>query len=139
MSDDPRAGDTPPDPGSEPVRVLVIEDDRDSALGLAELLELEGFRVHVAHDAEAALELARAERPHLVLCDIVLPGAHDGYELAGLLRETPECVGARLVALTGRGRKEDRRRALDAGFDDHVPKPFDPNRLGSRLRALLAR
>lgn len=132
---DERAGDRAR--GGEPVRVLVIEDDPDSALGLAELLELDGFEVGVAHDAEAGLELARANRPHIVVCDIMLRGEWDGYDVARVLRDSPECASARLVALTGRGGEEDRRRALEAGFDDHVPKPFDPGRLGARLRSLL--
>lgn len=138
MSAGSTAGGPPQDPRRDDLLlVLVIEDDPDSALGLAELLEMDGFRVLVAHDAETGLERARAEGPDLVLCDIVLPGGRDGYEVARALRETPECGGTRLVALTGRGRPEDRRRALEAGFDDHIAKPFDPGRLGARLRTLL--
>ncbi|MGH7541823.1 MAG: response regulator, partial [Gemmatimonadota bacterium] len=134
---EPTAEQRPGDGAGGPL-VLVVEDDRDSASGLRDLLVLEGFRVRIVHDADAGLALARTEPPDVVVCDIGLPGRLDGYELARAIRSAPECRSARLLAVTGRGGAGDRRRALDAGFDDHVAKPFDPASLGPLLRHLLA-
>ena len=88
----------------------------------------------MAFDAERGLEQARRFRPEVVLCDIGLPGALDGYDVAKALRADPELKSAFLIALTGYGQEEDRRRALEAGFDAHLTKPAD---LGV-LRRLLA-
>ena len=106
-----------------PVRVLVVDDNADVAEGLMMLLELLGHRVRVAHDGMAALEAVRVNVPDLMLVDIGLPGM-DGYELAGRVREDFRLKGVVLVALTGYGRDEDKRKAIEAGFDDHLVKPL---------------
>src|SRR4051794_33339774 len=97
------------------------------------LLELIGHEVEVAFDGADGLEKARALRPEVVLCDIGLPGM-DGYAVARALRAAPETRGAFLIALTGYGQDDDRRRALEAGFDTHLLKPVDLE----ALRRLLA-
>jgi PAS domain S-box-containing protein len=102
--------------------VVVIEDNRDAAQSLADLLELGGHRVHVVHDGRAGIALARALRPHLVLCDLGLPDV-DGYEVARTLRGDEALRSTRLVAVSGYTQAPDQRRALEAGFDAHVPKP----------------
>src|SRR5262249_9627149 len=94
----------------------------EAAETLATLLEVLGHEVHVAHDGPAALELARAKTPRVLLVDIGLPGM-DGYEVARRAREDPRLRGAVLFALTGYGRDEDREAALAAGFDGHLVKP----------------
>jgi CheY-like chemotaxis protein len=106
-----------------PVRVLVVDDNADVAEGLMMLLELLGHRVRVAHDGVAALDAVRVNVPDLMLIDIGLPGM-DGYELARSVRQDPRLKGAVLVALTGYGREEDKRKAIEAGFDDHLVKPL---------------
>jgi CheY-like chemotaxis protein len=83
--------------------------------------------VQVAYDGPSGLEAARAQRPQVVLCDIGLPGAMDGYEVAKAVRADPNLRSVRLIALTGYGQHEDRRRAEEAGFDSHVTKPADPH------------
>jgi CheY-like chemotaxis protein len=114
-----RAGDGP---GGR--RVLVVEDNRDIAESLALLLTHSGHEVRTVHDGRSALDAAREFRPHVVLLDIGLPEL-DGYEVARRLRQFPELVGARLVALTGYGQPAERRRAMEAGFDVHLVKPVD--------------
>jgi CheY-like chemotaxis protein len=113
--------------------VLVIEDNRDMADSLQDFLEGEGCAVRVAYDGPSGLSSARAQPPQIVLCDIGLPGM-DGYAVAQAFRTDPKLQSARLVAVTGYGQAEDRRRAEQAGFDAHVTKPPDPR----LLLALLA-
>jgi signal transduction histidine kinase len=97
-------------------RVLVVDDNRDAAESLAALLKKMGHEVDLAFDGPAALEAARHFKPDLVLMDIGLPGL-SGYEVAQRIREQPELREVVLVAVTGWGQEEDRRRAREAGFD----------------------
>ena len=106
------------------LRIMVVDDNVDAAESLAMMLELDGHSVIRAHDARAAIALARNERPNVMLLDIGLPDI-DGYELARRLRALPEVDAARLIAVTGYGQAEDRRRAQDAGFDDYLVKPVE--------------
>ncbi len=108
-----------------PRRVLVVDDNVDTAESLALLLRLRGHEVEVAHDGPAALEKAGSFHPEVVLLDIGLPGL-DGYQVASRLRRRRRTARALLVALTGYGQEEDRSRARQAGFDDHLTKPVDP-------------
>jgi len=109
-------------------RVLIADDNPDGAEALGMLLRLSGHEVHIAHNGSAALELAMRVKPDIALLDIGMPGL-TGYELAARLRA--EAWGARmkLIAITGWGNDEDRRRALACGFDHHFTKPMDPARL----------
>ncbi len=119
--------------GGGPRRVLVVEDNADSAAALAELLRLWGHEVRVAHDGHAGVAEARAFAPDLVLLDIGLPGM-DGYEVARALRADPAFASTRLVALTGYGQERDQLRSREAGIDRHVTKPIDL----AALKGLLA-
>jgi CheY-like chemotaxis protein len=105
-------------------RVLVVEDNRDSAASLSVLLELMGHEVRVAYTGPEAVELAAEWPPEITISDIGLPG-FDGFEVARRLRGR---YGREplLVALTGYGRDEDRRMSQEAGFDHHLVKPADP-------------
>jgi len=114
------------------LRVLVVDDNRDAADSLAMMLELTGHEVRTAHDGEAALNEAARFTPDVVLLDIGMPGMN-GYEVALRLRETPHGRRARIVALTGWGQEDDKRRAVDAGFDQHLTKPVDPASLSTVL------
>ncbi|HTL19517.1 MAG TPA: ATP-binding protein [Steroidobacteraceae bacterium] len=113
----PISGITPP-----PVRMLIVDDNRDAADSLAALLALEGHTVERAYSAAEALRCALAFRAQVVLLDIGLPGM-DGYEVARRLRLLPELGAARLIAVTGYGQPQDRARAQAAGFDEHLIKP----------------
>ncbi|MFL6213138.1 MAG: ATP-binding protein [Blastocatellia bacterium] len=117
------------------LKVLVIEDNLDSAEMLAFMLTLRGHQVRVAHSGAEALEAARAFEPEAVLCDIGLPGMN-GYEVAMRLRERRESKPMALIALTGYGQDEDRRRAKEAGFDYHLTKPVEPETLAELLDAV---
>jgi CheY-like chemotaxis protein len=105
-------------------RVLVVDDNLDNAGGLSRLLKLLGHDVREAHDGRAAIDVARAHRPEVVLLDIGLPGM-DGYEVASRLRSDECCSEALIVAVSGYGQPEDLRRAKEAGFDHHLVKPVD--------------
>ena len=116
------------------MRIIVVDDNQDSANSLAALLQLDGHEVEAAYSAAGALERAVEFRPAVMLLDIGLPGM-DGYELARRLRATPQLTGVRLVALTGYGRPEDQQRTQAAGFDDHLVKPVDFPSLGRVITA----
>jgi CheY-like chemotaxis protein len=103
-------------------RILLVDDNVDAAVTMAELLGNFGFDVKCAHDADGAFETLRAFDAELALLDIGLPLV-DGYELARRLRRDPAAQGLKLVALTGYGRENDREQALAAGFDGHLVKP----------------
>jgi PAS domain S-box-containing protein len=115
------------------LRVLVVEDNRDAADSLKMLLELYGYEVAVAYSGPDGVRAAGEHRPEVVICDVGLPGM-DGYRVAQALRGNPATSAARLIALTGYGQDEDRRRAKAAGFDEHLTKPADP----ATLEALIA-
>ncbi len=109
-------------------RILVVDDNVDTARGLAKLLKLGGHRVEVAHTGPEAIEAARAFRPEVVLLDIGLP-VMDGYQVASTLRNEESCKDAAIVAVSGYGREEDRKRSREAGFDHHLVKPVDLDEL----------
>jgi two-component system CheB/CheR fusion protein len=109
-------------------RILVVDDNRETAETLALLLQTAGHGVDLAHDGLTALALASTRQPEVVLLDIGLPQM-DGYEVARRLRRLPGLRKALLIALTGYGREEDRRRSREAGFDHHVVKPVDSDTL----------
>jgi len=112
----------PPD-GASLHRVLLIEDNADAAESLRLLLEMFDHEVETAPDGRSGVEKARELRPDVVLCDIGLPGALDGYAVARVFREDPSLRSVYLVALTGYGQAEDQLRAREAGFDAHLTKP----------------
>jgi signal transduction histidine kinase/CheY-like chemotaxis protein len=121
----------PPHPA---VKVLLIEDNEDAAATLEDLLGLWGHEVEVAASGEDGLRQAEFFEPEAVLIDIGLPGL-DGYEVARRLRQSAGSSAARLVAISGYGQEEDRRRSREAGFDDHLTKPVDLETLRSILAA----
>jgi DNA-binding response OmpR family regulator len=118
------------------LRVLVVEDDADCAESLRTLLTLCGFQVVVAGTSQEGLRAAAKLEPHIVLCDIHLPDA-DGYVTGSVLRQSRATACSRLIAVTGCGSLNDRRRALAAGFDQHLVKPVDPKVLLSELETTL--
>lgn len=117
------------------VHVLIVEDNPDTAETLRVLLQLSGYHVAVAYNGSAGVEVARQFRPHIVLSDLGLPGI-DGFEVARQLRRSPETATATLIAVTGYGQEEDRRKSRQAGFDYHLVKPVDPNELERLLQSV---
>jgi PAS domain S-box-containing protein len=118
-----------------PHRILVVDDNRDSADSLGMLLKLLGADVDAVHDGPAALAALKAFRPNVVVLDIGMPGM-DGYEFAREARRRPEGRDVTLIALTGWGQEEDRRRSKDAGIDHHLVKPVDVGALEQLLAGL---
>jgi len=121
-------------PAGRALDILVVEDNRDAAESLVEVLRLSGHRVRAAYDGRSGIAQARELPPDVVLCDIGLPDV-DGYEVARTLRAEEALRGTRLIALSGYAQPEDARRALEAGFEAHLgkPAPLDD------LRELIAR
>ncbi|MBA3312857.1 MAG: response regulator [Planctomycetota bacterium] len=107
-----------------PCRILVVDDNVDAATTLGMLLRLDGHEIRFAYDGLAALDAAAEFSPEVVLLDIGLPKL-DGYEVAKRLRARTETEGAVLIAVSGYGQEEDRRRSREAGFDHHLTKPVD--------------
>jgi CheY-like chemotaxis protein len=109
----------------------VVDDNRDAADSLAQVVEMLGHEAEVAYDGQDAVARVRERAPDVVLCDIGLPGM-DGYEVARRIRALRR-HDVRLVAVTGYAQPEDLARATEAGFDRHVSKPPDPERIDEVL------
>jgi CheY-like chemotaxis protein len=107
-----------------PRRILIVDDNIDAADTLAQLLEMMGHEVRTAYDGQTGVEVARAFRPGVVLCDIGMPNLN-GYDTARSIRAEAWGKDALLVALTGRSLDDDHRSSVDAGFDHHLAKPLD--------------
>lgn len=118
-------------------RILVVDDNEDAAETIATLLELWGHRTATAHNGPDALDMARRFGPDLAFLDIGLPGM-SGYEVARRFRAEPALERTVLVALTGWGNEDDRRRSREAGFDFHLTKPAEPSAIHAALVQLLA-
>jgi two-component system response regulator CpxR len=116
-------------------RLLLVDDDTGLATMLREFLELQGFRVDVLHDAEAALLRITADPPDLVVLDVMLPGM-SGFEALRAIRAHHDLP---VVMLTARGGESDRIVGLMGGADDYLPKPFNPLELAARVRNVLKR
>ena len=116
-------------------RILVVDDNRDAAITLAMLLKVTGNETKTAHDGLEAVEAAEAFRPDVILLDIGLPKLN-GYDAARRIREQPWGRGLVLIALTGWGQDEDRRRSSEAGFNHHLVKPVDHSVLVKLINTL---
>ena len=116
-------------------RMLVVDDNTDSADSLGMMLRFLGADVRVEHSGKAALVTAAGWRPSVMLLDLGMPGI-DGFEVARRLSAEPDLAGVKLIALTGWGQEEDRRRTKAAGFDHHLIKPVDLNTLHTLLVSL---
>jgi CheY-like chemotaxis protein len=116
--------------------ILIVDDNHDVADSTAMLLRAVGWKVHLAYDGEEAIRSARTLHPDAVLLDIGLPGV-DGYQVAERIRAEPGNQGTLIVAVSGYGQEEYRRRSKRAGFDHHVVKPIDPTALTQLLASAL--
>jgi two-component system response regulator CpxR len=116
--------------------ILVVDDDRELCELLEEYLTREGFRVEAVHDGEGGIEKAARGGYGVVVLDVMLPGANDGYDVLRQLRARTDTP---VLMLTARGDDIDRIVGLEMGADDYLPKPFNPRELLARLRAVLRR
>ena len=117
--------------GEKRLSVVLVEDDDDAREALKKLIELQGHAVATAWNGHTGLLVIRETRPDVALIDLMLPGV-DGFALARTLRE--EGCRSLLFAVSGHARLEDRQRAIEAGFDGHLPKPVDMQLLAEVLR-----
>ena len=128
-----------PGPSAAPIqRLLVVEDDRDIAHLLNHSLGRAGFVVDVLHSGAEVLPTVRRSLPDLVLLDLMLPGL-DGLEICRTLRGDPRTAAVPIIMLTARAEESDRIVGLELGADDYITKPFSPNEVVARVRALLRR
>jgi CheY-like chemotaxis protein len=118
------------------VHILIADDNRDSANSMARLFRWCGNDVEIAYDGEEALQLAESRRPEVLLLDIGMPRL-DGYQLAERIRGESWGRSMVLIAATGWGQEEDRRRSLESGFDAHLVKPVDPESLFALIARLI--
>jgi len=134
MADVP--GSTPPlKKAAERFRILVVDDNPDSALSLAMMLSIMGHETRTAHDGESAVTTAESFRPEVILLDIGLPKLN-GYEVAQRIRNSPWGGGMFLIAVTGWGQDEDRQRSAEVGLNAHMVKPVEPSALEKLLAGL---
>jgi len=124
-------------PSAQGFRILVVDDNHDSALSLAMMLSIMGHETRTAHDGESALVTAEEFHPDVVLLDIGLPKLN-GYEVAQRIREHSWGASMFLIAVTGWGQEEDRQRSSEVGLDVHMVKPVEPAAL-ERILADLRR
>jgi len=107
-------------------KILIVDDDA----GIRELvnttLRSDDYQIFQAEYGEKAIEIARAEKPDLIIMDIAMPGGVEGIETTRILKNDPETKNCQIIMLTGRGQKGDREKSLDAGADDFFEKPFSP-------------
>jgi CheY-like chemotaxis protein len=113
-------------------RVLVVDDNKDFALSLGLMVQAMGYEVRVEHDGLAGLAAAEAIHPRIAFLDIGMPKLN-GYELARRLRAIPATAACILIDVTGWGQASDRQRAREAGFDEHIVKPLQLDRLQKLL------
>jgi len=122
-------------PVTSSFRILVVDDNRDSADSLSEMLKMTGNDTRTAYDGQAGVDVAGEFRPDVILLDIGLPKLN-GYEACRRIRNEPWGQRIVLIAVTGWGQDEDRRRSHEAGFDRHLVKPVDPQALMTILAGI---
>ena len=119
-------------------KILLVDDEKDILEFVSYNLKREGFEVLTARNGEDGIELAKAEKPHLILLDVMMPGM-DGIETCNAIRENDELSGVLVAMLTARGEDYSQVAGFDAGADDYITKPIKPKVLVSRVKALLRR
>lgn len=119
-------------------RILVVDDDKQIVRLVQSYLERAGFQVLTAYDGETALHTIRRERPDLVVLDLMLPD-RDGWEITRLVRQDERLAGLPIIMLTARVEDTDKIVGLEVGADDYVAKPFNPQEVVARVRAVLRR
>lgn len=119
--------------------VLIVDDEPQIVEVLQDYLKQSGFRVLSARDGASAFSTVRAERPDLVVLDLMLPGGMDGLDVCRKLRQDPALAEIPIIMLTARGEEADRLIGLELGADDYVVKPFSPREVVARVRSVLRR
>lgn len=117
-------------------KVLIVDDEQNITISIEFLMRREGFEVLVAHDGAEGLSLIRAERPDLVLLDIMMPKLN-GFEVCQAVRADPTLAGVRILMLTAKGRAAEMEKGLSLGADAYIPKPFATKELVAKVKELL--
>jgi len=119
-------------------RILVVDDDRDIVRLVRSYLEKAGYQILTAYDGETALRILQAEKPQLLILDLMLPD-RDGWDVARMVRSDPQLAATPIIMLTARIEDNDKIVGLEIGADDYITKPFNPREVVARVRALLRR
>ena len=119
-------------------RILVVDDDRDIVRLVRSYLEKAGYQVLTAYDGETALKILKAEKPQLLVLDLMLPDK-DGWDVARQVRSDPQIAATPIIMLTARVEDTDKIVGLEIGADDYITQPFNPREVVARVRALLRR
>lgn len=119
-------------------KILIVDDEKDIVKMLDYNLQKEGFKTVLSYDGEEALDLAIAERPKLILLDLMLPGI-DGLEVCKILKKDPKTANIPIIMLTAKSQETDKIVGLELGADDYITKPFSPRELIARIKAVLRR
>lgn len=119
-------------------KILIVDDQPEVKKLLAIILQRENRLLLFAGSGEEAIAVARAERPHLILLDVMMPGGMDGYQAARILKNDALTQGCPIIAMTAKVQEEDRQAAFAAGADDYLVKPFDMRELQGKVDAMLA-
>ena len=117
-------------------KVLIVDDEQNIAISVEFLMRREGFDVMVAHDGEEGLARIRADRPDLVVLDVMMPKL-DGFEVCKAVRADPTLAGVRILMLTAKGRAAEISKGLSLGADAYIPKPFATRELVAKVKELL--
>lgn len=118
-------------------KVLVVDDEPNILLSLEFLIKKAGFQVRTAKDGEEALEALAAERPDLVLLDVMMP-RKDGYEVCQTIRQNPDWQDMKIIMLTAKGREVEKEKGLALGADDYITKPFSTQEVVAKVREILS-
>lgn len=118
-------------------KVLVVDDEPNILLSLEFLIKKAGFQVRTAKDGEEALEALAAERPDLVLLDVMMP-RKDGYEVCQTIRQNPDWRDMKIIMLTAKGREVEKEKGLALGADDYITKPFSTQEVVAKVREILS-
>lgn len=118
-------------------KILIVDDREDTVELIEATLKRENFIVLRAGSGENALEIARSQKPDLIIMDVIMPGEMDGLEAARIIKGLPEIRHCKVIIISGRGQETDREAALQAGAEDYFTKPFSPLELIRRVDELL--
>jgi len=121
------------------MKKILIVDDQVEVRELVEVtLRVEDYQIFQAKSGEEAIEIAKAEKPELIIMDIMMPGGMDGLEATRILKNDPETKGCTIVMLSAKGQDEDRKKGFEAGADDYFSKPFSPMALIDKIEEIFA-
>jgi len=118
-------------------KILIVDDQLEVRELVEVTLRVEDYRILQAENGEKAIEIARAEKPDLIIMDIMMPGGMDGLEAARILKNDPETKGCKIIMLTAKGQEADKEAGLEAGTDDYFVKPFSPLELIKKVEEAL--